>query len=84
MSRIKLKKYQDTYAEAMAKYGLQRGIKGSEARHIDTTQFYRDVKIMTDTLKADVTELHRQKATVQEEKLHHHIQSESNGKGLKL
>ncbi|MCM1352981.1 MAG: plasmid recombination protein, partial [Alistipes senegalensis] len=33
ISRIKLKEYQDTYAAAMAKYGLQRGIEGSEARH---------------------------------------------------
>lgn len=67
MSRIKLKAYQDTYAEAMAKYGLQRGIEGSKARHVDTTQFYRDVKAMTDTLKADVTELQKLKATAQEE-----------------
>ena len=67
MSRIKLKEYQDTYAEAMAKYGLQRGIEGSEARHIDTTQFYREMKAMTDTLKADVTELQKRKATAQEE-----------------
>lgn len=67
MSRVKLKEYQDTYAAAMAKYGLQRGIEGSEARHIDTTQFYREVKAMTDTLKADVTELQKQKATAQEE-----------------
>ena len=67
MSRIKLKEYQDTYAQAMAKYGLQRGIEGSEARHVDTTQYYREVKIMTDTLKADVTELQKRKETAQEE-----------------
>lgn len=67
MSRIKLKEYQDTYAQAMSKYGLQRGIKGSEARHVDTQQFYREVKAMTDTLKADVTELQKQKETTQEE-----------------
>ena len=67
MSRVKLKEYQDTYAQAMAKYGLQRGIEGSEARHIDTTQYYREVKIMTDTLKADVTELQKRKAAAQEE-----------------
>lgn len=67
MSRIKLKEYQNTYAEAMAKYGLRRGIDGSEARHVDTTQFYREVKAMTDTLKADVTELQKRKATAQEE-----------------
>ena len=67
MSRVKLKEYQDTYATAMAKYGLQRGIEGSEARHVDTTQFYREVKAMTDTLKADVTKLQKLKATTQEE-----------------
>ena len=67
MSRIKLKEYQDTYAAAMAKYGLQRGVEGSEARHVDTQQFYREVKVMTDTLKADVTELQKRKATAQEE-----------------
>ncbi|MCM1150972.1 MAG: plasmid recombination protein [Alistipes sp.] len=67
MSRVKLKEYQDTYAAAMAKYSLQRGIEGSEARHIDITQFYREVKAMTDTLKADITELQKQKATVQED-----------------
>ena len=67
MSRIKLKEYQDTYAQAMSKYGLQRGIEGSEARHVDTTQFYREVKAMTDTLKADVTELQKQTATAREE-----------------
>lgn len=67
MSRVKLKGYQDTYAEAMSKYGLKRGIEGSEARHVDTQQFYREVKAMTDTLKADVTELQKRKATAQEE-----------------
>lgn len=67
MARVKLKEYQDSYAAAMAKYGLQRGIDGSEARHVDTQQFYREVKAMTDTLKADVTELQKQKATAQEE-----------------
>ncbi|WP_301380240.1 MobV family relaxase [uncultured Alistipes sp.] len=67
MSRVKLKEYQNTYAAAMAKYGLQRGIEDSEARHVDTQQFYREVKAMTDTLKADVTELQKRKATAQEE-----------------
>jgi len=61
MSRVKLKEYQDTYAAAMAKYGLQRGIEGSEARHIDTTQFYRDTKARTEELKADVIELKKRK-----------------------
>ena len=67
MSRVRLKEYQDTYAAAMAKYGLQRGIEGSEARHIDTTEYSREVKAMTDTLKADVTELQKRKAAAREE-----------------
>ena len=40
MTRLKLKSYQDTYAVAMAKYGLQRGIDGSKARHKSTQQYY--------------------------------------------
>ncbi len=67
MSRVKLKEYQDTYAEAMAKYGLQRGIEGSEARHIDTTQFYRDTKVRTEELKTDVAELQECKESIQAE-----------------
>lgn len=70
MSRVKLKEYQDNYAQAMSKYGLQRGIEGSEARHVDTQQFYREVKAMTDTLKADITELQKQKETTREELNH--------------
>ncbi len=64
---MKLKEYQDTYAEAMAKYGLQRGIEGSEARHIDTTQFYRDTKVRTEELKADVADLQERKESMQAE-----------------
>ena len=41
MSRVRLKQYQDSYAAAMSKYGLERGIDGSEARHITTQEFYR-------------------------------------------
>ena len=43
MARDKLKNYQTTYAEAMAKYGQRRGVEGSEAKHISTQQYYREV-----------------------------------------
>ena len=43
MARDKLTAYQTSYAEAMNKYGLQRGVEGSEARHITTQQYYRDL-----------------------------------------
>ena len=67
MSRLKLKSYQDSYAAAMAKYGLQRGIDGSDARHVSTQQYYRDIKRQTEELKAEVMELQERKDTAQEE-----------------
>lgn len=67
MTRLKLKSYQDTYAEAMAKYGLQRGIDGSKARHKSTQQYYRDIQKLADNLKAEVVDLQLQKETAQEE-----------------
>ena len=67
MTRLKLKSYQDSYAVAMAKYGLQRGIDGSKARHKSTTQYYRDTQRLADSLKAEVVDLQQQKETAQEE-----------------
>ena len=67
MTRLRLKSYQDTYAVAMAKYGLQRGIDGSKARHKSTQQYYRDIQKLADSLKAEVVDLQRQKETAQEE-----------------
>lgn len=67
MTRLKLKSYQDTYAEAMAKYGLQRGIDGSKARHKSTQQYYRDIQKLADSLKVEVVDLQQQKETAQEE-----------------
>ena len=43
MARDKLKHYQDIYAEAMNKYGLQRGVDGSLARHVSTSQYYKEM-----------------------------------------
>lgn len=67
MTRLKLKSYQDTYAIAMAKYGLQRGIDGSEARHITTRQYYRDLVQQTEQLQTDIGQLQDRKETTQEE-----------------
>lgn len=43
MARDKLKHYQDIYAEAMNKYSLQRGVDGSLARHVSTSQYYKEM-----------------------------------------
>lgn len=40
-TREKLVAYHDSYAKAMEKYSLQRGVRGSEARHMTTIQYYR-------------------------------------------
>lgn len=57
LAREKLVAYHDSYAEAMAKYGLQRGVRGSEARHVTTAQYYRDLKRHTGELEANVQQL---------------------------
>ncbi len=67
MTRIKLKSYQDTYAQAMSGYGLQRGIDGSEAKHITTRQYYRDLMRQTEQLRTDIGQLKGRKETAQEE-----------------
>lgn len=67
MTRAKLKSYQDTYAQAMSGYGLQRGIDGSEAKHITTRQYYRDLMQQTEQLQTDIAQLQDRKETAQEE-----------------
>ena len=67
ITRAKLKSYQDTYAQSMSGYGLQRGIDGSEARHITTRQYYRDLVQQTEQLQTDIRQLQDRKETAQEE-----------------
>ena len=57
MSRANLIRYQDTYADQMAAYGLQRGIKGSEAQHISTHEYYRSLIAQGEGLQANITQL---------------------------
>ena len=57
MSRANLIRYQDSYAEQMAAYGLQRGIKGSEAQHISTHEYYRSLITQGEDLQANITQL---------------------------
>jgi len=67
MTRLKLKSYQDSYAVAMAKYGMQRGIDGSEARHKSTQQYYRDTFKLANDLKAEVMDLQERQETARKE-----------------
>ena len=77
LTREKLVAYHDSYATAMAKYGLQRGIRGSEARHT-TAQYYRDLKRQTGELEANVRLLQteQQQAERQLDKVKKEIKSE--------
>ena len=54
MARDKLENYQDSYAERMQKYGLQRGVRGSEARNITIQQYYRKLFVENEHLKEDI------------------------------
>lgn len=67
MSRTRLKEYQDTYAEQMAKYGLQRGIDGSEAKHVTTSQYYRDLLTLSESVQESITQLLEQKEQAEHE-----------------
>ena len=64
MAREKLKEYQTTYAEAMAKYGLQRGIEGLEAKHISTQQYYREVFVRKNEIVEQIEAMIGQKETL--------------------
>ena len=78
MSRERLVAYHDSYAAAMAKYGLQRGVRGSEARHTTTAQYYRDLKRQTGELEANVRQLQteRQQAKQELDEVRKEIRSE--------
>ena len=61
LNRDKLTGYHDDYAKVMEKYGLQRGVRGSEARHVTTAQYYRDLKRQTGELETDIQQLQSRK-----------------------
>ncbi len=78
LTREKLVTYHDSYAKAMEKYGLQRGVRGSEARHTTTAQYYRDLKRQTDELEANVQQLQteQQQAEQQLDEVRQEVKSE--------
>lgn len=81
LNREKLIAYHDDYAKVMSKYGLQRGVRGSEARHISTAQYYRNLKRENEVLETDVQQLHEQKQEA-ENKLKQ-VRSEINTQKMK-
>ena len=65
----------------MAQYGLQRGVRGSEARHTSTTQYYRDMKKKNDILDMENKRLQEQKAEAEQE--HKRVKKEIQTEKLK-
>jgi hypothetical protein len=61
MTRKNLERFQDTYAEAMEKYGLERGIRGSEARHITNLEYYRNIEANKQALEDEIEDLQETK-----------------------
>jgi len=66
MTRDNLERFQDTYAEKMQRYGLERAIKGSDARHISTPQYYRELFAQNEDLKENIEYLQEEKQEVYE------------------
>lgn len=64
MARSKLKAYQTSYADTMAKYGLKRGVEGSEAKHITGSQFYREAFVRKNEIARQVENLKEQQQTL--------------------
>lgn len=67
MTRVKLKAYQDSYAKSMQRYGLKRGIEGSEARHITNSQYYRDLLNQSESIQADIKNLTAEREQAEKE-----------------
>lgn len=61
MTKTKMVEYQDSYAQVMAKYSLERGIRGSEARHITTGEYYRNIFEQAETAKEEYNIFQQQK-----------------------
>ena len=78
VTREKLVTYHDSYARVMEKYGLQRGVRGSEARHTTTAQYYRDLIRQTSELEANVQQLQteQQQAEQQLDEVRQEVKSE--------
>jgi hypothetical protein len=53
----KLRQYQDRYASAMSVFGLERGIRGSKARHKTIKSLYSEAKNEMEKAKAEIQKI---------------------------
>ena len=68
MGRARLSIYQNTYAEAMREFGLQRGVVGSTARHQSNGEYYRQQMLQYENdiarLNAEVEKAHEGRSAI--------------------
>lgn len=56
-ARSKFREYQTSYAQAVAEFGLERGIEQSPNSHIDINDWYKDLVKKGNNLKAEISHL---------------------------
>ena len=68
MGRARLSIYQNTYAEAMREFGLQRGVVGSTAKHQSNGEYYRQQMLQYENdivrLSAEVEKAHEGRSAI--------------------
>lgn len=67
LTRDKLIAPHDNYAQVMARYGLQRGVCGSKAKHTTTLQYYRELKKKNAEMESGLQKLQEQKTDAKKE-----------------
>lgn len=65
LTRDKMIAYHNSYSAVMEKYGLQRGERGSEARHVTTAQYYRNIQREKKEIESEVQQLRQEKQETQ-------------------
>lgn len=67
MTQDNMTRFQDEYARVVKKYGLERGIRGSKARHRSQHEYYRQCQIDKRILEQDLSSLIDEKKRIGEE-----------------
>lgn len=67
LTRDKMIAYHNSYSAIMGKYGLQRGERGSEARHVTTAQYYRNIQRDKKEIESEVQQLKEERADTEKQ-----------------
>lgn len=67
LTRDKMIAYHNSYSAIMGKYGLQRGERGSEARHVTTAQYYRNIQREKKEIESEVQQLKEERTDTEKQ-----------------